>query len=117
MNNGSLKNGRLLITAKRAADRLPIVQQPYSKKGRTRGQKRSQGIPRLRKAKMRFTSKSRQVLHFRRRRIYRGVEQPGSSSVRTHIAKNQLVLTFIQQLYSRIAGTMASALPSEQHGS
>jgi hypothetical protein len=53
------------------------------------------------KAKMQIRSTSRQILDDRRLRIYRGVEQPGSSSVNTHIAKNQLVLTLVQQLYSR----------------
>jgi hypothetical protein len=50
---------------------------------------------------MTIRSTSRPVLNFRRFRIDRGVEQPGSSSVKPHIAINQLVLTFVQQLYSR----------------
>src|SRR5947209_2534815 len=83
------------------ANSAPAVQQLYSKKRRKRGQKERQRRPRCPKAKMRFISKSRQILHFRRRRIYRGVEQPGSSSVRPHIAKNQCVLILFQQPYSR----------------
>jgi hypothetical protein len=40
---------------------------------------------------MKIDSTSRPILSFRRLRIDRGVEQPGSSSVKPHIAKNKLV--------------------------
>ena len=79
-----------------------LVQQLYSKNGRKRGQIALQPSPRGTKAKMQISAKSRRILHFRRRRIYRGVEQPGSSSVKPHIAKNQYVLILVQQLYSEI---------------
>jgi len=39
---------------------------------------------------------------------YFGVERPGSSSVRTHLLNNQLVLIFIQQLYSSNIGPLIS---------
>jgi hypothetical protein len=50
---------------------------------------------------MQIDSTSRPILSFRRLRIDRGVEQPGSSSVKPQHSKNQLVLTLVQQLYSK----------------
>ena len=43
-----------------------------------------------------------QIEHQNQKESRRGVAQPGSSSVNTHSAKNQLVLNSVQQLYSNI---------------
>src|SRR5258708_4495658 len=99
MSSGSLKSGKPLSTKPRRPS-TENVQQPYSKKRRNRSQIGLQRHPRRTKAKMQIASKSRRILHSRRRRIYRGVEQPGSSSGKSHHSRNQLVLTLVQQLYS-----------------
>jgi len=77
------------------------VQQLYSRMRRKKAKMGLLGSPSGAKAKIRISAKSRRILHFRRRRISREVEQPGSSSVNSHIAINQLVLTCVQQLYSK----------------
>lgn len=99
---------RLVTFGRRALSTAPqvlsteTVQQRYSKKRRNPAQIGLQGPLRRIKAKVKIPSTSRPILNFRRRRIDRGVEQPGNWSVRPHIAKNQLVLKFVQQWYSRI---------------
>src|ERR1700756_318452 len=87
-----------------ARERLKFVQQPYSKNRRIGRQMGLRRATRRLKEKMQNASKSRPVLHFRRWRIDRGVEQPGSSSVRPHIAKNQCVFAI------RTAGVQQKSL-------
>ena len=109
-SSGSLKSGKPLSTVKAGRADREIVQQLYSKTGETRRQIGLQRATKGHQGENANRTKSRQILHLRRRRIYRGVEQPGSSSVRPqHIVKINSFSPTVQQLYSKIASNLASS--------